>query len=117
MLKKPAPNQADNIAIFQSCLLPKMRLSVDLEGRCTAYKSPLTTFLYLCVITFSSIFDPKNGDVICGCLTFVFTKNNNSGLSMVWINRKKSTNLVSITYIRNAFKNFLLYLMLLKMAL
>ena len=50
-------------------------------------------------------------------LTFVFTKNNNSGLSMVWINRKKSTNLVSITYIRNAFKNFLLYLMLLKMAL
>ena len=25
------------IAIFRLCLLPKMRLSVDLEGRCTAY--------------------------------------------------------------------------------
>ena len=31
MLKK-APDQADNIAIFQSGLLPKMRLSVVLEG-------------------------------------------------------------------------------------
>ena len=37
---KNAPNQADNIAIFQSCLLPKMRLSVVLEGRYTGYKSP-----------------------------------------------------------------------------
>ena len=27
------------IAIFQSCLLPKMRLSVVLEGRYTGYKS------------------------------------------------------------------------------
>ena len=26
------------IAIFQLCLLPKMRLSVDLEGRYTGYK-------------------------------------------------------------------------------
>ena len=30
--KKTASNQADNIMIFQSCLLPKMRLSVVLEG-------------------------------------------------------------------------------------
>ena len=29
------------IAIFRLCLLPKMRLSVDLEGRCTAYQSPI----------------------------------------------------------------------------
>ena len=29
------------IAIFQLCLLPKMRLSVDLEGRYTGYKSTL----------------------------------------------------------------------------
>ena len=42
MLKKNAPNQADNFAIFQSCLLPKMRLSVVLEGRYTGYK-PLFT--------------------------------------------------------------------------
>ena len=40
VLKKTAPNQADNIVkilwtipIFWSFLLPKMRLSVDLEGR------------------------------------------------------------------------------------
>ena len=38
MLKKTALNQADNIVIFQSCLLPKMRLSVFLEGRLTGYK-------------------------------------------------------------------------------
>ena len=37
MLKND-PNQADNIAIFQSCLLPRMRLSVVLEGRNTGYK-------------------------------------------------------------------------------
>ena len=36
--KKTAPNQADNIAIYQSCLLPKMRLSIVLEGRYTGYK-------------------------------------------------------------------------------
>ena len=30
------------ISIFQSCLLPKMRLSVDLEGRYIGYKSPAT---------------------------------------------------------------------------
>ena len=40
--KKNAPNRADNISIFQSCLLPKMRLSVVLEGRFTGYKPPLT---------------------------------------------------------------------------
>ena len=28
------------IAIFQLCLLPNMRLSVDLEGRYTGYKAP-----------------------------------------------------------------------------
>ena len=33
-----APNLTDNIAIFQSCLLPKMRLSVVLEGRYTSYQ-------------------------------------------------------------------------------
>ena len=36
---KNTPNQADNIAIFQSCLLPKMRLSVALEGRYIGYMS------------------------------------------------------------------------------
>ena len=36
--KKIALNQADNISIFQLCLLLKMRLSVDLEGRFTGYK-------------------------------------------------------------------------------
>jgi len=36
--KKNAPNQADNFAIFQSCLLPKMRLSKVLEGRYTGYE-------------------------------------------------------------------------------
>ena len=36
MLKK-APNQADNITIFQSCLLLKMRSSVALEGRYIGY--------------------------------------------------------------------------------
>ena len=41
MLKKNAPNQADNISIFQLCLLLKMRLSVDLEGRYTGYKYAL----------------------------------------------------------------------------
>ena len=35
--KKTAPNQADNIEIFWSCLLPKMRLSVVLEGRNIGY--------------------------------------------------------------------------------
>ena len=35
---KNAPNQADNTSIFQLCLLLKMRLSVDLEGRFTGYK-------------------------------------------------------------------------------
>ena len=35
--KKNALNQADNIAIFWSCLLPKMRLSVALEGRYISY--------------------------------------------------------------------------------
>ena len=34
---KNAPNQADNVPIFQSCLLLKMRLSVVLEGRFTGY--------------------------------------------------------------------------------
>ena len=29
------------IAIFRLCLLPKMRLSVNLEGRCTAYKNDI----------------------------------------------------------------------------
>ena len=29
------------IAIFQSCLLPKMRLSVVLEGRYTGYTNPI----------------------------------------------------------------------------
>ena len=38
MLKNP-PNQAGNFTIFQSCLLPKMRLSVVLEGRYTGYES------------------------------------------------------------------------------
>ena len=33
LTRKNAPNQADNIVIFRSCLLPKMRLSVVLEGR------------------------------------------------------------------------------------
>ena len=37
--KKIAPDQADNISIFQLCLLLKMRLSFDLEGRFTGYKS------------------------------------------------------------------------------
>ena len=37
--KKNAPNKDDNIAILQSCLLPKMRLPVVLEGRFTGYKS------------------------------------------------------------------------------
>ena len=32
------------IAIFQFCLLPKMRLSVDLEGRFTGYKYTLILF-------------------------------------------------------------------------
>ena len=36
---KKAPNQADNFSIFQSCLLPKMRLSVVLKGRYTGYMS------------------------------------------------------------------------------
>ena len=35
-------NQADNIEIFQSCLLPKIRLSVDLEGRYIGNKSSET---------------------------------------------------------------------------
>ena len=30
--KKTTPNQADNITIFQTCLLPKMRLSVVLDS-------------------------------------------------------------------------------------
>ena len=34
---KNAPNEADNFTIFQSFLLPKMRLSVVLEGRYTDY--------------------------------------------------------------------------------
>ena len=33
LTRKNAPNQADNIVIFRSCFLPKMRLSVVLEGR------------------------------------------------------------------------------------
>ena len=37
-VKKSAPNQADNNEIFQSCLLPKMRLSVFLEGRYIGYQ-------------------------------------------------------------------------------
>ena len=37
IMLKNAPNQADNISIFQSCLLPKMRLSVVLEGRFIGY--------------------------------------------------------------------------------
>ena len=36
---KNAPNQADNISIFQLCLLLKMNLSVDLEGRYVGYKT------------------------------------------------------------------------------
>ena len=43
--KKNAPNQADNITIFQPCLLPKLRLSVVLEGRYTGYKPPFFPFL------------------------------------------------------------------------
>ena len=35
--KKTVPNQADTIAIFRSCLLPKMRRFVALEGRNTGY--------------------------------------------------------------------------------
>ena len=35
---KNAPNQADYTSIFQLCLLLKMRLSVDLEGRFTGYE-------------------------------------------------------------------------------
>ena len=38
LTRKNAPNQADNIVIFRSCLLPKMRLSVVLEGRYLGYK-------------------------------------------------------------------------------
>ena len=38
LTRKNAPNQADNIVIFRSCLLPKMRLSVVLEGRYIGYK-------------------------------------------------------------------------------
>ena len=40
------------IAIFQSCLLPKMRLSVVREGRFTGYKSlmaPLFRWGKLCI--------------------------------------------------------------------
>ena len=44
------------IAIFQSCLLPKMRLSVLLEGRFTGYKPPLSkislAIKYLLCISF-----------------------------------------------------------------
>ena len=36
---KNAPNQADNFEIFQSCFLPKMRLSVVLKGRYLGYMS------------------------------------------------------------------------------
>ena len=46
MLKK-VPNEADNIAIFQSCLLPKMRLTVVLEGRNTGYKVVYILWLLL----------------------------------------------------------------------
>ena len=35
---KNAPNQADDISLFQLCLLLKMRLSVDLEGRYIGYE-------------------------------------------------------------------------------
>ena len=38
LTKKNAPNQADNIVIFRSCLQPKMRLSVVLEGRYIGYQ-------------------------------------------------------------------------------
>ena len=39
---KNAPNQADNIMIYQSCLLLKMKLSVVLEGRNTGYEYLIT---------------------------------------------------------------------------
>ena len=43
--KKTALNQVDNISIFQLCLLLKMRLSVNLEGRFTGYKLPIIALL------------------------------------------------------------------------
>ena len=41
--KEKAPNQADNMAIFKSCLQPKMRLPVVLEGWYTGYKPMLAS--------------------------------------------------------------------------
>ena len=54
MLKKNAQNQTDNIEIFRSCLLPKMRLSVVLEGRYIGYRSITSQTSKKCCICFSN---------------------------------------------------------------
>ena len=46
------------IAIFQLCFLPKMRLSVDLEGRFTGYYWPLTTLIQLKTKNYSDLIIP-----------------------------------------------------------
>ena len=38
LTRKNTPNQADNIMIFRSCLLPKMRLSVVFKGGYIGYE-------------------------------------------------------------------------------
>ena len=76
MLKKPAPNQAKNVAIFQSCLLPKMRLSVNLEGRCTAYKNDIIgKYNYILGNTTFSIWMliKESFDKFLGCFQFSTT--------------------------------------------
>ena len=75
--KKMAPNQADNISIFQLCLLLKMRLSVDLEGRFTGYK---------CIIFFQN----KN--------YFLFRRFGKREPNPIWMTR-----LVSLIYIACLF--------------
>ena len=69
---KNAQNQADNIAIFQSCLLLKMRLSVVLEGGYTGYQYyEITThicFLFIfsrCVVSTQASGFSKSREKVC----------------------------------------------------
>ena len=74
-MRKKAPNQADNIVIFRSCLLPKMRLSVVLEGRYIGYQYSLIS-VFLSAFAFKCYMSPSGLPILKHQLETFFAAEN-----------------------------------------
>ena len=71
------------IAIFQLCLLPKMRLSVDHEGRFTGYRFLVSNLHknFLCIAYNQELF-LQNGRIECQFFKLNFFRIKNSSLPL-----------------------------------